>query len=82
MTQAWRKFSRSFIMFLGTLSLLMVVTGLSADLTRTRAWTYTTPSQLQGSPKFEFNSDRPDLDKKKQMQILKMKTQPKQKKEV
>ena len=43
MIQVWRKISRSLLMILGTLSLLIVATGLSADLPRAPALTLTTP---------------------------------------
>lgn len=41
--QIWRKISQHILMTLGTMSLLVVATGLSADLPRSPAWTFSLP---------------------------------------
>ncbi len=41
-----RKVSQNILMTLGTMSLLVVVTGLSANLPRSNAWTFVQPSPI------------------------------------
>jgi hypothetical protein len=46
MKRFYRKISQNILMTLGTMSLLVVMTGLSADLPRTNPWTFVQPSPI------------------------------------
>jgi hypothetical protein len=70
MTQVWRKISQHLLMGLGTLSLLVVMTGMSAEMPRSSLWKLKIP-KIEAQPICSEKSFLESLTKSKVDQFCK-----------